>query len=173
MAGTKCKILKVSSDELMIGVIKKANDNELPSIQDGWNFNFGKRLKELKNATAYVLVAQEEPTEIQGCMIYQLKDKIFPYMAYLEIAPHNRGKKKQYDFVAGCLIAFAYKLSLLALSPYDGYLVFDVQEEKEKNQVKLMAIYSNKYGAQKINNTTMVIELDSGKTLIRGFLETQ
>ncbi|NTS43029.1 hypothetical protein HRG84_19240 [Flavisolibacter sp. BT320] len=173
MSGTKCKIVEISSDVLVNAVIRKANDKELPSIQDGWGFNFGKRLKELRNAAAYVLTVEKEPGAIQGCLIYQLQDKTIPYMAYLEVAPHNKGKKRKYDYVAGCLIAFAYRQSLLADSPYDGYLVFDVQEEKDENQVKLMAVYSRKYGAQSISDTTMVIELDSGIKLIKDFLERE
>jgi hypothetical protein len=172
MVRSKCKVLELSSNELAGALIREAATKELPSLQDGWVFNFGKRLRELKNAKAYVLVTDLEPLMIQGCLIYELKDKAIPYMAYVEIAPWNKGKKRQYDYVAGCLIAFAYKQSLLAESPYDGMLVFDVQEENEKDEARLMAVYSQKYGALRIGETTsMVIEIDQGKKLIKEFLE--
>ncbi|WP_198952507.1 hypothetical protein [Mucilaginibacter sp. MD40] len=109
----KVKIIKAATMEEVAALIKKGKVAELPSIQQGWRFNFDKELKRLPNATGYLLITEETPSVIEGCMIFQLIDKKEPYMAFVEVAPHNRKDKKKYDRVAGCLIAYAYQLSLI------------------------------------------------------------
>lgn len=93
-------------------------------------------------------------------------------MAFVEVAPHNKGIEKKYDFVAGCLIAFAFKQSyILAEGDYKGQLFFDVQEEDPVNEKKLMVNYSKKYNAKLYMGTTMVIIDDNGDKLIQEYLE--
>ena len=116
---------------------------KLPGLAEGWRFAFDKHSKKLPYSTTYVLVAEESPDIVEGCMIFQLKDKIVPYMAFVEVAPHNYGHKKKYDYVAGCLIAFAFKQTYVqAKGDYQGLLTFDVSEKHPGDQVKLMALYS-------------------------------
>ena len=92
------------------------------------------------------------------------------YMAFVEVAPHNRGDEKKYERVAGCLIAFAWRQSFI--KGKEGYLAFDVKEEKKKDEIKLMELYSQKYGAARLENTTTMIILPEGsEKLIREFLE--
>lgn len=63
-----------------------------------------------------------------------MRKQLEPYMAYIEIAPHNKGEKKKYDLVAGCLIAFACRLSFIhGKGDYKGWLAFDVQEADKKD----------------------------------------
>lgn len=38
---------------------------------------------------------------IATCLIFHLRGEEEPYMAYIEIAPHNKGKVLQFDRVAG------------------------------------------------------------------------
>jgi len=154
----KVKIIRTATSEEVDAFIKKSNVTEMPSIQQGWRFNFDKELKKLKNATGYLLVTDETPDIIEGCMIFQLIDKKEPYMAFVEVAPHNKKYAKIYDHVAGCLIAFAYQLSVTeGAGDYNSMLQFDVMEEKKEDGVKLMALYSTKYNAKRWGNTTMVI----------------
>jgi len=168
----KARILKVSTDELVDAWIRSAKAPELPSVQTGWRFNFGKRLRELSGAKAYILVSLETPDVAEGAMIFQMENKTVPYMAYLEIAPHNKSVTKKYDYVAGCLIAFACRQSFIqGQDAYQGWLTFDVREENPKDQTKLMAVYSSKYKAQRISDTTtMVIGPDEGQYLIEEYL---
>lgn len=107
----KVKILEVSSGNLANGIIRVGKKEEMPSMQTGWIFNFDKHIKIL-NTIAYVLVSEKTPAIVEGCFIFELKNKQQPHLAYIEIAPHNKGNRKQYDFVAGCMMAFAYKLSV-------------------------------------------------------------
>jgi hypothetical protein len=91
-----------------------------PSIQEGWRFNFSKHAKN-KDAHSYIVISDETPDIIEGCLIYKMKGQIEPYMAYIEIASLKKGKHKKYDRVAECLIAFACRLSfILGKGDYRG-----------------------------------------------------
>lgn len=142
----------------------------LPSITDGWRFNFKSHSKK-KGYQIYILVCDKTPNVIEGCLIFQLRDAIEPYMAYIEIAPHNKGVGKRYDKVAGCLIAYACRLSFKSgKDHFKGWLTFDVFEEDKKDEIKLMALYCKKYGALKWGETTMVLSPEVGEELINKYL---
>jgi hypothetical protein len=166
------KILKVATDELKQATIRNGQSIELPSMHGGWRFNFNKLIHKLTYANAYVLVSDETPNVIEGCLIFQMRDKVIPYMAYVEIAPHNKEKPRQYEHVAGCLIAFAFKQSLIhGKGNYKGLLTFDVQEQEPENQKRLMIMYSKRYNAVKVDETTMLIIDDAGHKLIEKYLD--
>jgi hypothetical protein len=165
------KILEITAAELRDALIREALKKELPSMQDNWRFNFAAQFKRLSNTKAYVLVTSAAPAIIEGCLIFQWLDKVVPYMAYIEIAPHNRGDNKKYDHVAGCLIAFAFKQTFKSSdSNYKGYLTFDVMEETKEETEKLMKNYSIRYNAKRIGLTKMAIIDEDGDNLIKKYL---
>lgn len=167
------RIIKMDSAEQVAALIKEGKVTEMPSLQHNWRFNFSKELKKLRGATGYLLVTEETPHILEGCMIFLLKDTEIPYMAYLEVAPHNRGHEKKYGHVAGCLIAFAYQLSLIfGRGDYRGMLFFDVLEEEKENEVKLMSLYSSKYKAKRLDrfSSTMVLMDEDGDALVAKYL---
>jgi hypothetical protein len=166
------KILKIAENILVDAKIldTKLVKLNLPSVVDGWRFNFNKHSNK-KGFETYVLVCEETPDKIEGCLIFEMKSKVEPYMAFVEIAPHNKGTNKEYEKVAGCLIAFACRLSFKnGKGDYRGFLAFDVMEENKADQVKLMGLYSAKYGAYRLGETTMVILPVGGEKLINDFL---
>ena len=168
----RVKILKLDGNVLVDAEIidAKATRIDLPSVVNGWRFNFKKHAKN-KGYEAYVLVKEETPDIIEGCLIFEMKQSIEPYMAFVEIAPHNQGKKKELERVAGCLIAFACRLSFMKGNDvYRGWLAFDVLEEEKVDEIKLMALYAKKYHALKYSETTMVIPPVGGEKLINEFL---
>ena len=119
-----------------------------------------------------VLVTEETPDIVEGCMIFQMVEKIRPNMAFIEIAPHNKTDERKYDHVAGCLIAYAFQRSLIeGRGDYNGILFLDVLEEKEEDQKKLMNLYSKKYSAKIYRGTRMVIADNYGHELIKKYLE--
>ena len=165
------KIFRVLDGQAVDAKIIQASGLILPSITDGWRFNFKKHSKKTGFQT-YVLVTEEMPEIIEGCLIFQLKESVEPYLAYIEIAPNNKGKAKKYDNVAGCLIAFASRLSFIfGVEHFKGWLAFDVLEESKEDEVKLMPVYCQKYGALKWGETTMVISPEIGEKLIAKFLK--
>lgn len=164
------QILKLASNEWIDAEIKNGKMFSLPSIVDGWVFNFNKHSK-VRGVSTYVLIAKTTPELIEGCLIFQMQENKQPYMAYIEIAPHNKGNVKIYDTVAGCLIAFACRLSfILGKEDYRGWLAFDVHEQTEEDQIKLMSMYSEKYYAKRIGETTMIITPKDGEILIDKYL---
>lgn len=168
------KIIEVATNGEIKARIREGNFKELPSLHDGWRFNFGKQLSKLANATAYVLVTADEPNIVQGCMIFQMVEKRIPTMSYLEIAPHNRSNERKYDNVAGCLIAYAFKRSLIeGKGDYNGQLFLDVQEKEEEDELLLIKLYKEKYKAKIYEGTKLYIIDDDGQELIDKYLQSE
>ena len=164
----KVKIVRLSDNVRVNGIIEDKRKHALPSFHDGWFFYFNKHSKKA-NALTYVLVTEETPLFIEGCLILKEEKEIGYYMAYIEIAPHNQGSNKKYDNVAGCLIAFACRLSHIKSN---GFLSFHVSEKDQKNQIKLMSHYSKKYRAIKVMDTKeMIITPEDGQILIKKYLD--
>lgn len=171
----KIRILEVASGNFVNGEIRLGNKSEMPSMQTGWIFNFDKHIK-ISNSKTYVLVSDKTPNIIEGCLVFEMKNKILPYMAYIEIAPHNKNKERLYDYIAGCLIAFACELSFThGKGENRGFLTFDVREENESHQKKLMQVYAQKYKAKWLSflspPTTMIITPHDGEILIKEYLK--
>lgn len=169
----KVKIFEVKTGNEIEALIRKGTIKEMPSMHDGWRFNFDKELRKLRNATGYLLVTGEAPLVVEGCMIFQLIDQKAPYLAVVEVAPHNQTRDKKYDWIAGCLIAYAFMLSVqLAQGDYKAFLQLDVSEEHKENEKKLMEIYSTRYYAKRIGiTTTMVISDEDGEKLVEKYLK--
>ena len=166
----KVKIIRVIDGQVVDAQIKQPSGLTLPSITDGWRFNFKKHSKNAGFET-YILVCEESPSLIEACLTFHLRNRIEPYMAYIELAPHNKGISKRYDKVAACLIAYACRLSFLhGVEHFKGWLAFDVMEQNKEDELKLMAVYCQKYGALKWGKTTMVISPEVGEQLIGKFL---
>jgi hypothetical protein len=73
----KIKILEIKTAKLVFGIIRKGNASELPSLQDNWCFNFKKQL-EKSYRRAFVLVSEQTPDIIEGCLIFEMKNKEIP-----------------------------------------------------------------------------------------------
>lgn len=142
---------------------------KLPSLNDGWRFNFKKHSKG-KDYETYVLATEMKPAKIEGCLIINTKTPFQVYMAFIELAPHNLGIDKEYDRIAGCLIAFACRQSFI--NGKEGYLAFEVLEADKANELKLMKLYSQKYNAVRLDDsTTMLILPEGSEKLINEYLK--
>lgn len=155
--------------EVKAKIAEVRNKIELPTITDGWRFNFRKNSKG-KNFKTYVLSTNNTPNQIEGCLIINTENQYQDYMAFVEVAPHNKGENRKYDRVAGCLIAFACKQSFI--NNKEGYLAFDVLEENVEDETKLMELYSTKYNAVRLGeSTTMIIVPEGSERLIDEYLK--
>jgi len=163
-------VICVSSGEPVAAKIIQPVGLVLPSLNEGWRFNFNKHARK-KDCRAFVLVCEDTPDVIEGCLIFEMRNGVEPYMALVEVAPHNKGKTRQFENVAGCLIATACLLSKkYGQGHYHGWLTFDVREQQKEDEIKLMAVYCHKYGALRYGETTMLISPENGETLISKFL---
>jgi hypothetical protein len=157
-------LLETATQRLTAAELLAAKKADMRGITDGWEFSWKKHF-ELPNSKAFKIVLTSNPNEIQGLLIFQMLGKREPYMAYLEAAPHNKGKDKQFDYVAGCLIAKACQLSFVnGEGQYEGFLSFNCMDEK------VIKVYHNKYGAIRVDKTYMFIDPPTGKKLIAEYL---
>ena len=92
----KVLLLHRGSEKLLEARLLPAVLKDMRTINDGWHFNWRKQFQ-LPNSRAFKIVANDYPERIEGLMIFQMLNKAEPYLAYLETAPHNRGKGKELD----------------------------------------------------------------------------
>jgi len=169
----KVKIWELATESEVDALIRVGKESEMPSMHENWRFNFHKHMKQA-NCIGYVLTCADTPMVIEGCMILKMKADSVLYLSYLEVAPQNQKTYKKYDWVAGCLIAFAYKQSFLkAEDDYRGMLFIGVSEADESDQRKLMGLYSEKYNAKKYSDTIMAIVDEDGDELIKKYLDNE
>jgi len=137
------------------------NKKDAPLKKNGWNFNW-RQLANEKNAQTFILRLCDTKS-IQGALHLKVENDIL-IMDVLEVAPHNIGsQKKQYDYVAGCLIAFACRESFKLESDYKGFLTF-------VSKSNLIKWYSEKYGAVSTLGQKMYIDWEIGTQLIDKYL---
>jgi hypothetical protein len=157
-------LLEIASQKLINAELMPAKISDMKGITDGWDFSWKKHFN-LPNSKAFKIVLKSAPGIVQGLLLFQMLGKEEPYMAFLESAPHNKGKDKQFDFVAGCLISMACQLSFLeGKGHYEGFLSFQCMDEK------VIKVYAEKYGAIRADRTFMFIEPSVGKQLIEEYL---
>jgi len=156
-------ILDVINDKLVKAEIVVPEQNEIPLKKDGWNFNW-RQLSKDQNTRMFVLKTIGLNPSVEGALQLKVENEML-IMNNLEIAPYNIGRKnKKYDYVAGCLIAFACKESFKLKGDYKGFLTF-------MSKTSLMQWYSKKYGAKVGLGQRMYIDSENGLKLIQEYLE--
>lgn len=169
----KVRILELNSEELIRAIIREGAKGEMPSLNDGWRFNFNKHSL-AKGKRTFVLVKEDSPNKIEGCMIFSLHETFGPYMDYLEVAPHNRGSDGKYKRVAGCLIAYACVLSFEeGIGSDKGILTFYAFGGDVNSQQQLEELYRKKYHARKNVWGYMEIYQDESRLLIEEYLNNE
>jgi len=144
---------RISGDSFATDVIELKVE-ELKSLKKKWKFDWGREF--LTGNKVYKLVIRSSPEVIQGLVSISDKgDHI--YMNLIESAPHNFGKNKIYEGVAGNLVAFACMVSFE--KGYGGIVVFEAK-------TKLIEHYKLTLGAQMITSNRMFIDANSALGLI-------
>jgi len=155
-------ILETKSNRLIEADIYVAERINVPLKKDGWNFNW-KQLVHEQDAQTYILKTIEVPQSVEGILHLKVESGML-IMDAVEIAPHNIGRnKKKYDYVAGCLIAFACRESFKLEGSYKGFLTF-------VSKTNLINWYSEKYGATLALGQRMFIDSEAGEKLINKYL---
>ena len=138
------------------------NKKNAPLKKDGWNFNWRKLSLEVDSQT-FVLRTINSPNCIEGVLQLKLSNGML-VMDALELAPHNIGRvNKRYDYVAGCLIAYACRESFKLEGEYKGFLTF-------VSKTNLINWYVDKYGAELALGQRMFIAWENGEKLINKYL---
>lgn len=156
-------ILDVINERLVKAEIVPAGNNKMPQKKDGWNFNW-KQLTQEQNSETFFLKTVDPPQNIEGAIQLKIENEML-IMDVLEVAPHNIGSKnKKYDYVAGCLIAFACRESFKLEGTYKGFLTF-------VSKTDLIKWYIAKYGATVALGQRMFIDDKKGIQLIEEYLD--
>ncbi len=150
------------TNELINAKILLANFKDMPLKDDGWNFNWRELFKE--EGIFYKVVLNEYSGKPEGLIKMTVENKDMLVLNYIEVAPHNYGSSGRYDYVAGCLIAFASNLSFeIGRGHFIGFLVFN-------SKTKLISLYESKYGATRIGGQRMYIDPKAGRKLMKQYL---
>jgi len=136
---------------------------KIPFKKGGWKFNWNRLIKE-KNSKTYVLRLINDNQSIEGVLKLIIEYDML-IMDVIEIAPHNFGSSsKRFDYVAGCLIAFACRESFKIEGNYKGFLTFT-------SKTNLIEWYEKKYGATRALGRRMYIDDIAGLKLIEKYLK--
>lgn len=160
----KVKILEVKSRRKIDASIEKARATDMPIKKNGWQFTW-RTLYKTEGAEFYKLSLIKDSSTIEGIIMLSVMYDEMLYMNNIEIAPHNLGSDGQYDYVAGCLIAYGCLKSFeLGKSTYTGYLTFE-------SKTALIPLYQRKYGATLAMGQRMFIAPEIGLELIEKYLK--
>lgn len=155
-------LLDIKTNSLVEAEIVLAKSKDMPLKKNGWHFNWRTVFKK-KNTATYVLRLKSNPESVQGVLHLRIQEGML-IMDLVEIAPHNIGRnKKRYDYVAGCLIAYACRESFNLENSYKGFLTFE-------SKTKLIDWYMEKYNAKIAMGQKMYIEPNDGQSLINEYL---
>jgi len=153
-------ILDKINGELVSSEIIPVGTKAIPLKKNGWNFNWRQLTKE---GEVFVLRTLDSFEQIEGALCIKIVHEML-VMEALELAPHNIGQKdKRYDYVTGCLIAFACRESFKIKGDYNGFLTF-------VSKTNLIKWYSEKYGAELALGQRMFIDWENGEILIDKYL---
>lgn len=135
----------------------------VPKKKDGWAFDW---LKAYKADSTSIYCLKEILTDKIHGLVQLIADDGMLIMELIELAPFNVGASKEFENVAGCLIAFGCRESLKLNSAYKGYLTF-------VSKTSLIELYKVKYLATQTLGTRMYIDPISGETLIKKYLRDE
>lgn len=154
------KITRTSDGKTIECEIVAIERKLVPKKKDGWSFNWSKAFRD--NSKSIYALKEASTLRIHG-LIQLINEQGMLIMELIEIAPFNIGSNKEFENVAGCLIAFGCRESLKLDTAYKGYLTF-------VSKTSLVELYKSKYLATQTLGTRMYIDPDSGEKLIRKYL---
>lgn len=158
------QLLEVDSGRKVEAIISVLRKEEAPQKKENWNFNW-KELLQTEGSFFFKITRLDTPQIIEGIIMLSLYFDEMVYLNALELAPHNVGKTKKNDLVAGCLLAYSCQYSIEhGKGEYRGYLTFD-------SKTALISLYQKKYGATLAGRQKMFIDPIQGKKLISIYLE--
>jgi hypothetical protein len=128
--------------------------------KNGWKFNWKKEYLQ-PDRNVFKLTITGNPVVIQGLVSYTAKSGYLE-MYLIENAPFNFGKNKEYNGVAGNLIAYVCKRSLEL--GFDGVVAFT-------SKTVLIGHYAKTLGAVPIGGQRMAIREEQAKKLVNHYFK--
>lgn len=155
----RIKLRNRKNKKSLTAIIEAIIENDYPRITESGNYVFDWRLERYNDVYKVLLTTNED--DIIGLMSlcdYPEENRI--HLNLLELSKNNRGKLKRIENIAGCLIAFAARISFER-----GYLGIVTLEPKSK----LIDHYQEKYGFEDVGYM-MLLSGEASRNLINKYL---
>lgn len=155
------KLLNLKTQKEFDGIILELEEKDFAKIKKSNQYLFDWHLENANNVFKITSIDKKEKEEILGLIsLSNIPEELRIHINLVEVAIINRGKDKNVDRIAGCLLAFACKLA------FDkGYLGFTSLVPK----TELIELYVNKYGFTKYGRQ-LAIERQAAINLILQYL---
>jgi len=152
------KVLRIEDGRLRKAKIVLLKDEDWKDIDNSGQFNFDWH-KEKEFSVYKIRVISEH--EILGLIsIEDIAKELRVHIRLIENSNDNKGKGKKYDFVAGCLLAYACKIAFE--NNYSGFVSL-------KPKTELIPLYKNKYGFKEMGNL-LFTELENSENLLKKYI---
>lgn len=145
--------------ESLESVIERVIEPDYKRIKSSKEFNFDWKLEKKYDVYKIYLLGKEN--EILGLMsLMDYADEYRIHLNLIELGNKNKGRIKQIDNIAGCLLAFACEIA------YEkGYYGFVSLRPKSQ----LIDLYQNRYGFRQYGRL-LAVEQESAQRLINKYL---
>jgi len=152
------RVLHIASGKYLEALISSFYEDELAnSVKESFYFDWEKEFEH----DIYKITLVNDPRVLGLMSIQRIPGEQRIEIRLLESARENKGKHKQYDMIAGCLIATACQLSF-----ENGFMGF----VSLKPKTELIKLYVEKYNFSPMGNQLFVSGSIS-ETLISKYLE--
>lgn len=155
------KILHKATNQLIRAVIEIVNQNDWITIKESEEFVF--EWEKEKSFSVYKIRLANEDKILGLIAIEDIPKEYRIHIRLIENSNTNKGKLKEYDFIAGCLIAKACEESFD--KNYGGFVSLKPKSE-------IVNLYIKKYGFQPMGQF-LFIELQNSESLIHKYLENE
>ena len=152
------KIVHKKSGQLVEAVIELVEEEDWKIIAKDKRFGF-KWIKEKKQIVHKIRLSVEK--QILGLLsIEDIPKELRLHIRLIEVNSNDIGRQKEYENIAGCLIAFTCKQSFK--KNYDGFVSL-------YSKTELKRLYTEKYGFEELG-MNLYTELSNSEELIKKYL---
>jgi hypothetical protein len=136
------------------------SDHQIISKSKEYTFDW---IEEIENEV-YKIYLKDRNDDILGLVsLIDYPDEYRVHLNLIEVGLSNRGKNKQIENIAGCLIAFACKIAFDR--NYFGFVSL-------KPKTELIDLYQNKYGFRQYGRL-LAVEQSTADNLISNYLDDE
>ncbi len=152
------KIIHKKTGKLVEAVIELVEEEDWKIIANDKRFGF-KWIKEKKQIVHKIRLSVEK--RILGLLsIEDIPKELRLHIRLIEVNSNDIGRQKEYENIAGCLIAFTCKQSFK--KNYDGFVSL-------YSKTELKRLYTEKYGFEELG-MNLYTELSNSEELIKKYL---
>ncbi len=148
--------------EVLESIIELVTDADYRQIKSSKEFGFDWNLE--KNNEVYKICIKGQKKHLLGLMsLINHPEEYRIHLNLIELGNKNKGRSKNTENIAGCLLAFACELAFIR-----GYYGFVSLQPK----TKLIKLYQEKYGFRQYGRL-LAVEQTSAQNLINKYLSDE